>query len=116
MKKIIILIFLVVIIAIMIILFPIIYNNYIFPLWRLNNNIKNWDSYDNLYTIFNNYYLEYKNKDEIYFNYWIEKKEYTWHLWDKFLSLYHVNIFDDIQLSVYFDENNKVKEIIFIWD
>lgn len=94
------------------------YSYHLSPLARLRANIEIQDSYVDAEKLFVDFY-EGRKADEVF-----EFAHGTTasHLMrgemplTKHLFLYHDSIFDNIQLQVLFDENDKVKEILFIGD
>ena len=88
-----------------VILGPYIYNHYIFSLGRLHQSIEIGQPYVKVVETFESYYAVHSGSDEVQ----ISKK-------DAELFLYHVNIFDDCQLTVRFGDAGLVKEITYIGD
>lgn len=95
------------------------YNRYVFPLGRLSGRVHVGDSCGDVHTKFAAYYARYRNDGEISFN---ESVATTTILLTESvpsgrrLHLYHVNVFDDVQLTVRCDTSDRVAEMLFIGD
>lgn len=106
MKKILAAAILIPLLLVSLIAWPMIYNYYIFSLARLKNGIEVGDSYQDVLEKFKEYEAKYQSDDELEAVY--ESTE---------LFIYHVNMFDDCQLTVLFDTvNGKVREVRYIGD
>ena len=105
MKKVILLVGFSLLLISLITFFPFLYNYHFFSLARLKNSIEIGDSYTEVEKKFKDY--EEKNIGDSELDVVISKTE---------LFIYHVNIFDDCQLTVLFNSNNMVKEVKYIWD
>lgn len=97
---------------------PYVYNYHLFPLARLHKTIGIGDSCDEVSAKFQAYHEKYKNASQIYFNEGMTETEDDGSAIEpsRFLALYHVNIFDDIQLNLVCDANGDVSKIQFIGD
>jgi len=84
---------------------PLIYNYHLFSLARLKNSIEVGDSYAEVETKFKDYQKDHLNNGELHVV--IDKTK---------LFIYHVNSFDDCQLTVLFSSEQRVKEITYIGD
>jgi len=84
---------------------PYIYNYHLFSLAQLKNSIEVGDDYDVVAKNFEQYQKEHDNGSGLQVS--IESSH---------LFIYHVNIFDDCQLTVNFDKNNKVKSVVYVGD
>jgi len=105
MKKVFISLVVLILLFIGFVLSPYIYNHYLFSLARLKNSISIGDDYSLISKKFENYQEKNTGNGELYVV--IEKRK---------LFIYHVNIFDDCQLTVEFDLNGKVKNVFYIGD
>ena len=97
---------------------PFFYNRYVFPLGRLSGTISVGDRCEGIDAAFREYYEEHsRGMGEIYFS-----SGPT----DRFLGqtiepsqgfhLYHVNMFDDIQLDIICNDRGEVSHKLFIGD
>ena len=84
---------------------PYIYNYHLFSLAQLKNGISVGDQYNLVVTKFEHYQREHTGVSELQVS--IEP--------DK-LFIYHVNVFDDCQLTVTFNSAGKVSNIAYIGD
>ena len=98
---------------------PSLYNHYLFPLGQLHKSIEIGDSYDAVYSKFTDYFERYGSADnEVVLNNGFTTEDFysTPIRSSAYVFLYDVNIFDDIQLGVLFDERRQAKKIFFVGD
>ena len=98
---------------------PFVYNHHIFPLGRLQNRIHVGDKCVDVEKQFAAYYAAHQNAHEIYFNKGERSTSFlgTPITPSRYLSLYHVNLFDDVQLNVICDSlDDRVAQVQFIGD
>ena len=98
---------------------PFIYNYTFHPLARINNQISNRDSIENVRNLLKKYEEKHEKNDILQF---VDeypdptcgplKRENVMGC----LSLYDESIFDDVQLAVYFDKDGKVVDKMYIGD
>jgi hypothetical protein len=84
---------------------PYIYNYHLFSLAQLKNSIEIGDDYVLVSKKFQDYQQEHKGASDLQVLIKADR-----------LFIYHVNSFDDCQLTVNFDTNNKVNSIAYIGD
>lgn len=106
------------VVVLFVIAYPHLYNRYIFPLGKLYEDLGVGQPYGEVKEKFEAYYADHKHNGEIYMEQGVTNRDLmkgpipeT-----KYLFIYHASIFDDLQLQVLFDSNNKAKEINFIGD
>ena len=97
-------------------LWPFFYNQHVFPLGRLSKTIHIEDPCDEVERQFADYYRKHQDAQEIYFNTGTPGRLYGAANYARSLSLYHVNLFDDIQLNVWCGADDRVVKIQFIGD
>ena len=88
-----------------IISWPYIYNYHIFSLAKLKNDIAIGDQYSSVASKFEQYQHEHNGNGELQVAITPER-----------LFIYHVNAFDDCQLTVVFDTAGQVSNIVYIGD
>jgi hypothetical protein len=84
---------------------PWVYNFYLFPLAKLKNSIEIGESYEVVKQRFDQYYKQFERESDI--QYFADPDT---------LFLYHVNIFDDCQLTVTFADDSGVAQVSYIGD
>ncbi len=99
---------------------PFIYNYHLSPLARLRNDIQIGQKYEIVDALCTEYYEKYREGDEIYKNLGDTKdltaKPSEAPVDGKYIHLYHWIFLDDLQLTVFFDVNNKVAHVAFLGD
>ena len=105
MKKVILISVSILAIVVVVAAFPFLYNHYIFSLARLKNSISIGDEYPLVVKMFEEYQEKYGIDAEIHMK--IESSR---------LFIYHVSVFDDCQLTVNFDNGQKVSNVQYIGD
>ena len=90
--------------VLMVAAFPTVYNLYFFSLARLKNDLSPGEQYDSVLQKFERYREEYETDGE--FQMTVE---------ENVLFIYHVNVFDDCQLTVEFTDG-RVSQISYIGD
>ena len=98
---------------------PLIYNYTFHPLARINSQISNGDSIENVRNLLIKYEEKHGENDILQF-----VDEYPNSTCDPLkrenvmgcLSLYDESIFDDVQLTVYFDKDDKVVDKMYVGD
>jgi hypothetical protein len=94
------------------------YNTYFFSLGRLYRGIEQGQAYADVESKFLTYYEKHKDKGDIQ----MQKGPTNLHLMKgpisetKQLFIHHASFSDDVQLQVLFDDEDKVKEILFVGD
>ncbi len=98
---------------------PQLYNQHAFPLGRLAKSIHEGDSFDEVHRKFVEYYAEHHGRRPVQFS---EFESETDLLRTKAipksrgLHLYDESVFDDVQLSVLFDQEGRVVDMLFVGD
>lgn len=88
-----------------IVAWPFIYNYHLFSLARLKNSIEIGDEYALVSVKFEQYKKNHENGSDLQVSIEVDQ-----------LFIYHVNSFDDCQLTVKFDASGKVVSIAYVGD
>lgn len=105
MKKILVGMIAIPLLIVFVVVWPYIYNYHIFSLAQLKNGISIGDQYASVATKFEQYQQLHNGKGELQVS--IEKDQ---------LFIYHVNAFDDCQLTITFGATGQVSKIAYIGD
>ena len=103
----------------LIIMGSIYYNNNLSPVAKLKGKIYLGQTYEDVAALFDEHKEQYKNDQNIYFSNGLTKKRWPKRSelpTGKYTHLYQWCLMDDLQLTVYFDKNNKVSHVDFISD
>lgn len=93
------------------------YNHHLSPLAKLRESVAIGEDFESVSTRFKSYEQDHKG-DEIQLNNGVVQNGNPEGMpaGTKFLHLYHWVFMDDLQLTVFFDRNNKVCKVAFIGD
>jgi hypothetical protein len=95
------------------------YNKYVFPLGRLARSIEIGDSYDEVHGKLANYYASKSGQPQLQF---VEYESATDLTYTRaipkatVLAIYDLSIFSEVKLSILFDEQKHVADVLFIGD
>jgi hypothetical protein len=95
------------------------YNYNLAPPAKLMKKIKIGQSYHEVYALFHQYQKEYINNPSVSVDIGETDRRTAEALeisQGKYLFIYHDSFTDDLQLTVYFDNNDKVVRIIYVGD
>lgn len=104
----------------MVIAGPFIYNYYLSPLASLRDDIQIGQPFETVNSVCTEFYEKYREDDEIYITSGNTKdltaKPGQAPRDGKYIHLYHWVFLDDLQLTIYFDKNDKVAHVSFFGD
>lgn len=95
------------------------YNNYVFGLGRLARSIEIGDGYEEVYGKLAAYYESRKGKPQLQFVEYESTQDlrYTRDIPKaKVLAIYDLSVFSQVQLSLQFDEQERVADSLFVGD